>query len=299
MSGLDRRRFLLGAGAVLLAACSDGGDDEPAAGTTSTTPSPTTGAEGPEAIVLGTAFNRNTFLQAGIAQRATFVLFESSGGFVRVADAPAELTFEARSATDGSQAETTVARHGDDLDRPYYPASLTLPTAGVWEIATTLPDGTTLAREVQVNATVPFPQLGDALPAVATPTTAADLGVGTICTRSPACPFHEVSLADALAAGRPTAVLVSTPAYCQVAICGPVLDLLIATDPGELAVVHIEAFPNGSGTDPGAASPILTDDFRLDFEPVLYAAGADGIITARLDSIYDATELAAALSSTG
>ena len=290
---------------MLLVACSDGGDEEPAPTTDGSTGA-TTATTGPEAsdpelqaVVLGTAFNRNTFLQAGTAQRATFVLFESSGGFVQVADAPGELTFAARSPEDGTEVEAVVARHGDELDRPYYPAELTLPTPGLWEVTTSLPDGTTLTREVVVSDRVTFPQVGDPMPAVATPTPAADLGVGTICTRTPTCPFHDVSLADALAAGRPAAVLVSTPAYCQVAICGPVLDLLIEAAPADLAVIHIEAFPNGSGTDPGAASPILTDDFGLDFEPVLYVAGADGAITARLDSIYDAAELASALSSAG
>jgi hypothetical protein len=304
VSGLDRRHFLLGTGAVLLAACA-GGDDDPdaVAGDAATTtsggaPTPSTTTEA-TSVVLGTAFNRNTFLQAGIPQRSTFVLFEGSGGFVRPADAPEELTFEAQLAPDGARVQATVARHGDDLDRPYYPAAFTFPSPGVWAVTTTLPDGATLTREVQVNASVPFPQVGDALPAIATPTTAADLGVGTICTRTPACPFHEVSLADAMAAGRPVAALVSTPAYCQVAICGPVLDLLIAADAGDVAVVHIEAFPNGSGTDPGAPSPILTDDLGLDFEPVLFVAGADGVITARLDSIYDAAELASALSGAG
>jgi hypothetical protein len=292
--GLDRRRFLLGSGAVLLAACS-GGDDEPeAVGPTTTTAA----VAPPPSVVLGTAFNRNTYLQAGIAQRATFVLFEESGGFVRTADAPDELTFQAATAA-GGQAEATAARHGDELDRPYYPTSLTLPTAGVWAVSTALPDGTTLGRDVQVNPSVPFPQVGDGMPSAATPTVDDPLGVATICTRTPACPFHEISLADALAEGRPTAVIVSTPAYCQVAICGPVLDLLIDADPADVTVIHLEAFPNGTSTGSGTASPVLTDDFQLDFEPVLYVAGADGTITARLDSIYDSAELASALSTAG
>lgn len=296
MSGFDRRRFLLGAGAVLFAACSDGGGDggdEPAADvtTTATTEVP--------AVGLAPAFNRNTFLQAGIAQRTAFALFQSTGGFVRSADAPAELTFEAVHLEDGTRIEATSARHGDDLDRPYYPLAFTFPTPGVWSVTSSLPDGTTLSSDVQVNESVPFPQVGDPLPAVPTPTTADPLGVGTTCTRTPACPFHEVSLADALAQGRPTAVLVSTPAFCQVAICGPVLDLLIDADARDLAVIHIEAFPNSSGTEPGPVSPILVEDLRLDFEPVLFVAGADGLVTARLDSIYDAAELAAALASAG
>ena len=298
MPGLDRRRFLLGSGALLLAACSDGGgsssEDDDAAPTTG----PTTTAA-PASVVLGTAFNRNTFLQAGIAQRATFVLFEGSGGFLRTEDAPESLAFEALLLEDGSRVDAEVERHGDELDRPYYPTSLTFPTPGLWAVTTQLPDGTTLNREIQVNDSVPFPQVGDPLPAVATPTVGDPLGVGTVCTRSPACPLHEVSLADVLGEGRPTAVLVSTPAYCQVAICGPVLDLLLAADHRDLAVIHLEAFPDGTGSDPGPASTILTDDFRLDFEPVLFVAGAAGVITARLDSIYDGDELAAALSSAG
>jgi hypothetical protein len=36
--------------------------------------------------------------------------------------------------------------------------------------------------------------------------------------------------------------------------------------------------------------------YELPFEPVLYVAGADGVIRARLDSIYDGTELGAVLA---
>ena len=53
-------------------------------------------------------------------------------------------------------------------------------------------------------------------------------GVTPICTRTPACPLHEVTLAAALAESRPVALLIGTPAYCQTGICGPVLDLLLA-----------------------------------------------------------------------
>ena len=279
---------------MLLAAC--GGDDdsstETAGGTERTD---TTGGAGP-GLVLGFAFNPNTFLVAGRPQRTSAVLLQSSGGFATIDDAPLELGLVGRALEDGAEVEATVARHGEDLDRPYYPAELTFPVPGLWELTADLGDGTSLSREVQVNGSVPFPQVGDPLPSVATPTVADPLGVGTICTREPACPFHEVSLSDALAQDRPVAVLLSTPAYCQVAVCGPVLDLLIEAHPADHAVVHVEVFPNGSGTDPGAASPILTDGFRLDFEPVLYVAGADGTITARLDSIYDGTELRAALA---
>lgn len=307
MPGIDRRRFLLGTGAALLAA-SCGGDDEPAAGTTTTlagsgtdgggngdTGTGGTGSDG-EGLVLGFAFDRNAFLVAGIPQRMSAVLFATDGGFAALDVAPAELALTARLLEDGSVVEATVARHGDELDRPYYPAQITFPVPGLWEVEADLGDGTTVRHEVNVSDSVTFPQIGDPLPSVATPTTAAPLGVTTICTREPACPFHEVSLDAALAAGRRVALLVSTPAFCQVAICGPVLDLLIDAAPGGLDVIHVEVFPNASGTDTGPASPIVTEALGLTFEPVLYVAGPDGTVTARLDSIYDSTELAAALA---
>ena len=48
-----------------------------------------------------------------------------------------------------------------------------------------------------------------------------------ICTAEPRCPLHTTSLDAAVAAGGPVALLVSTPKFCQVAICGPVLDVLL------------------------------------------------------------------------
>src|SRR5438132_1411319 len=79
-----------------------------------------------------------------------------------------------------------------------------------------------------------------------TPTTANHLGVNPICTHDPVCPFHSVSLDQAIGGTRPIALLVSTPAFCQVAICGPVLDLFIkrkATFAAQgITVIHAEVY---------------------------------------------------------
>ena len=39
------------------------------------------------------------------------------------------------------------------------------------------------------------------------------------------------------------------------------------------------------------ATTAAVQDYKLSFEPVLYLAGADGVIASRLDSIYDVAEL--------
>jgi hypothetical protein len=133
--------------------------------------------------------------------------------------------------------------------------------------------------------------------------------VTPICTREPACPLHELTLTEALAAKTPVALLIGTPAYCQTGVCGPVLDILLAQRQAFPAVtmVHAEiytdpeqALSSGNTTSAGASLGTTTEivqTYQLPFEPLLYLANSDGTIASRLDNLYDATELQAALGT--
>jgi hypothetical protein len=294
---LTRRSLLAGAAGMLaLAAC--GGDDD-AAGPTTTGPAAIAGGPPPgDDLVLGEAFDRNNLVVAGIPQRAAYLLFVSSGGLVHPGEAPDSLAM-AVTTEDGAEVATVdVARHGDDLDRAYYPLMLTFPAAGLHRVTTTV-GGQQLDSSLAVNdrSVNGLTQVGDPLPAPTTPTTAAPLDTATICTHTPTCPFHEVSLDTAVGAG-PVAFIVSTPAYCNTAICGPVLEQLIAAAPEHpgLTFVHLEVYPFAAPPD-GEPSPLVTEPFHLTYEPVLYVADANGIVTARLDNVWDGTELASALGT--
>lgn len=296
---LSRRGFLLGTSAAALAAACGADDDVDATNDTTNGSTTTPGGAGAIPLVLGEAFDRNGLLVAGIEQRAPFLLFEQTGGLVALADAPATIEFTLTPDGGTALAPLEVARHGSDIDRPYYPLLATFPTTGVWNVTADLGDGTMLTSSIGVNAGPTVPQVGDPLPLTPTPTVADPLGVATICTREPACPFHSVSLDAASSAAGPVAVLISTPAFCQVGICGPVLDLLIAaaapTDPPP-TIIHVEVYPNGPPDEESSLSPVVTDTFALTYEPVLFVARG-GIVTARLDNIYDGAELAEALAS--
>ena len=52
-------------------------------------------------------------------------------------------------------------------------------------------------------------------------------------------------------------------------------------------MVHAEVYTDTSLESTTTA----VQDYNLAFEPVLYLADADGVITSRLDSIYDVAEL--------
>lgn len=287
---LSRRSFLVGSGAAaFVAACGDDGGNDGLAATTTTTTAP-------GGLVLGEGFDRNGQFVAGIPQRAPYLLFEATGGLA--VDAPAELEFTV--VDEGGEpvgGPVSVARHGDDIQRAYYPLEFTWPEPGTYTTRTEV-QGQALESPMIANAPggLAVPQVGQPFPAVTTPTIAAPQGVQTICTRDPACPFHDVSV-DAVAGTMALVLLVSTPAFCQTQVCGPVLELLIAALPPDhprITPIHLEVYP-GSPPPQGQPSSVVTD-LGLQWEPSLFVVAGDGLVSARLDNVFDGTELAEALA---
>jgi hypothetical protein len=297
MITFDRRTLLLGtAGAVLLAAC--GSDDS-----SSTTSNSITEVDGP---VLFAAFAASgDFVVSGTEQRLVFAVGSPSGGAESdPAKVPASLTFQ---VVKGNQrtpmgSPVTVDRHADGVPTPYYPLRFTPDSPGVWGVTTTI-DGSPAEQAFQVTAPTDTKliQVGQKLPATPTATVANPLGVDPLCTRQPEpCSLHTTSLDAALATGKPTVVLVATPEFCQTAICGPVLDLLIeqtAAHP-ELQFIHAEVFKDAKakGNLSQATLAEIVGTLGMSYEPALWVAAADGTIVERLDNAFDRTEIAAALA---
>lgn len=282
---LSRRSFLtLAAGGVVLAAC--GGDSDSVA----TEP----GEEAATGDLVAVRFFPDGVLAAGQRQRVPIGLGDGSG--VLTTGGPEQLTATVTDAAGAEVATAIATRHADGLPRPYWPLAFELTQPGVYTAAIDTGSGVaSLAFSVTEPAAIAVPKPGDPMVPVETPTTADGRGVNPICTREPACPLHEITLTEALQRGTPVAFLVATPAFCQTAACGPVVDVLTAQRqafPG-VTMVHAEVYTD---TTIETTSPAV-DAYRLPFEPVLYLAGADGVIRSRLDSIFDGAELAPALAA--
>ncbi len=286
---LSRRAFLAGsAGAARLAGWGGGDDAGP---TTSGAPRPEA-QPGPSLV----KFFGDDFLAAGIEQRATFGVGDAEG--VVSGDVPASLDFTILSEEAAIAGPVTVASRRDGLPRPYFPLRFTVPQPGFYTASTEI-DGQPVEATFGVvdRAEVALPQVGESLPALDTPTVSDGRGVNPICTAEPQCPLHDVTLTEALTEGRPVALLVSTPKFCQVAICGPVLDVLLTrqpTFPG-VRMIHAEVYTDETTE---ILAPVI-DVFGLTYEPALFIASSAGILTARLDNIYDTTELTEALQAVG
>lgn len=190
--------------------------------------------------------------------------------------------------------DVTVKRHDDGVPRPYWPVQLALSAPGIYRLELDLPGGKESSRfTVADPSKVVVPKPGEKLPPFETPTIADGRGVTPICTRSPACPLHDLSLAEALQKGLPTVYIVSTPAHCKQAVCGPVLDLVVEQATrlaGKVTVVHAEVYTDDSIRTTAPA----VNAYNLAFEPVIWFADTNGTITDRLDIVFDRAELTTA-----
>lgn len=112
--------------------------------------------------------------------------------------------------------------------------------------------------------------------------------------------LHELTVADAIAAGRPTVVVVSTPVYCVSRFCGPITDevAVAAERVGDaMSFVHLEVWRDfeGKSINKAAAEWIYPDGAEGLSEPWVFVVGADGTITHRFDNVTSADELEAAI----
>lgn len=292
---MTRRHVLaglgIGAGAVLLGGC---GDDS-----TAVTGNGDDGGDdpvgGPE-LALAQFFGGPLFA-AGSESRAPFGLADREG-LLPAEDTPPSLAVTLLDDDDvelGPPMEVT--RFAEGLPRGYYPLRFTVGAAGIYTARTEV-DGVPAEMQLQVHDEDELVLIrpGQALPELDSPTVDDARGVEPICTRDPVCDLHDLTVAEALGEGRPLALLVATPAFCQIAICGPVLDVLldVGADHPEIRFLHAEVFADPY-TDTNQQAPVV-QALGLHFEPVLILTGADGIVAERVDVIYDRTELDAALT---
>ena len=189
--------------------------------------------------------------------------------------------------------------HGVKISLPYYPFYAEIAAAGNYVLIVSGGPQDGAAFSVLERNQVLVPKTGDSLPSFDTPTFADHRQVEPICTRQPKpCPFHEVTLSDALKLGVPVAYLVGTPSHCSTGTCSPALDGLIevATRVGNRAAfVHAEVYADKAAIVIAPAVKAL----GLTVEPTLFIVDATGEIIQRLDAVFDSLEITEALARAG
>lgn len=290
---IDRRMFLIGAGlAAVAVACSSSDDSEVEAGDEGDGHMHEEEPTGDSPLVVQVA---SQDLGVGDDQRFAFgVLRQAGDGYELVRGERVRIGF---GRIDGGPGPFQAAKfHSEGLptDRGFYTTTVSLGGPGTWQATVRVGDlEATAAFEVVEDSVAP--SVGDRAIAVATPTTEEKAGVDPICTRDPQCPFHDVSLDKALEGELPVIVLFSTPAYCVSRLCGPVLDNLIELSRdfrNKAEFIHVEIYTDRSTTQqaPGVEA------WKLQSEPWMAAIDERGLLVARLDGAFDASEMREAIA---
>lgn len=295
MAQINRRAFLIGTTTAALAAACGGQEND------ADDVSRFDGGSGEVAFLIPVfpdGFRQAPTLVAGVPQRLTFVVADEIDNLRE--DAPASLAIRVEQAGE-LVAEATVAQRSDGIITPYFPLPIEFDAPGEYSAALPAhPDVAAVPFTVVDAGEVLIPQIGDSITPTATPTTADDLSVTPICTRAIPCPFHEISHDAVAANGRPTVLLIATPGFCQTDICGPVVDLLIDAAAGrdDLDVIHAEVYVDPSEFQSGGFPELtpIVQATNLPFEPALFVLDGDGVVRARVDTTFDRSELAEALS---
>ncbi|MGH2830996.1 MAG: hypothetical protein ACRDJM_10985 [Actinomycetota bacterium] len=295
---LDRREFLRASGLVVLgaaaAACSDKGENK----TTGTLEELTRNKQNTMTVVpvQPPLARANERLSIGlISQQGTPL----SGGTAKA--------WLARTRKEKANGPIELVYHGDGFDgRGTYIARVTFAAEGDWLMyaearphgssktltgATTLRVGERLGPPSGPKQPIP----GERAISVPTPTTANPRSVKPICTRKPACTMHAVSLDQALKAGKPTVLIIGTPAFCETRYCGPVVDELMKVQAGpngkKMSFVHVELYkddvdaPATKDLAPAAAA------WHVEAEPVIYYINKAGTIADWAVGASDAAEI--------
>jgi len=192
-----------------------------------------------------------------------------------------------------------------------YVAGVSFDHAGDWGVLVTVTRVGEALQPLEVLEPVPFrfnvlektPELavGDPAPPSRQLTVADVKDISEIDSSYPPRPqMHDVTVADALASGKPLVVAFATPAFCESRTCGPVMetvmDPLYRKHKDEAVFIHIEPYQlkelrEGSGQIPVEA----TSEWRINTEPWLFVVGRDGRVAARFEGIVALDEVEGAL----
>jgi hypothetical protein len=148
---------------------------------------------------------------------------------------------------------------------------------------------------VEVQPDSAAPAVGAAAPASANRTLATEPDIALLTSANDPDPtFYQLTVADAIATGRPTVVGFLTPAFCQTKWCAPVLNSLEAAraETGDAVnFIHIEVY------DDFQKLTVVKEmaEWGLETEPWVFVLDGDGRVVARFSGPLSPEELLTAL----
>jgi hypothetical protein len=204
------------------------------------------------------------------------------------------------SATAELKSETTAAYHViGPGERGIYVTRGEFDEAGAWglEVIATLPGGQEQVSRVAftVNETSKTPAIG-ARPPATRQATLADKPLDKLCTAKPGDPLHDLTVMDALAAGKPALIMLGSPGFCASATCGPNLEHILKARQrlgDRLNWIHVEIYQDAQ---PPTLAPAIAE-WNLPSEPWIFLVNAAGVVVDKYEGGVAPAELDPALDA--
>ena len=188
-----------------------------------------------------------------------------------------------------------------------YAAQVTFDEPGIWEVEVEVPqpDGSVVnsVAAFQVKEESDSPAIGAKAPASQQRTAGDVEKLAEITTASPPDPdLYQKTIAEAVASGLPSAVVFSTPAFCETRTCGPqveVVEDLKERYKGLANFIHVEVYANplemqGDLTK-GKINPAM-NEWGLLSEPWTFILDRNGNVAAKFEGFVGTEELEPALT---
>lgn len=195
---------------------------------------------------------------------------------------------------------TGPATSYSDYAVPYWVVYPDFPHPGVWGLHAeiTRADGTVTQAQavIEVAETPQTPAVGRQPPASQNRTLATEADIHKLTSsQNPNPALYQMTVAEAMASDRPSVIVFATPAFCQTAVCAPVVESVEAVydEHGEQAnFIHLEIYKE---FNPSLVLADEVEQWQLNSEPWTFVLDADGRVAARLGGPVSPRELTAVL----
>lgn len=171
--------------------------------------------------------------------------------------------------------------------------------SGTWRATMTVGNQRGTATTFSVLPNTPMPRAGEPAPATSTDTIASASLASLTTDDDPDERMYRTSIDEAVAAGKPTAIVFSTPEFCTTDVCGPLLDEIkarIDDNPGT-QFVHVEVYEDVNENDGELIPRDAVLEWGIATEPWVFFIESDGTVAAAYEGLMSSREIDTALAA--
>ena len=195
---------------------------------------------------------------------------------------------------------TGEATSYSDYAVPYWVVYPELPHPGQWGLHAEIvrDDGATTTAQavIEVAETPQAPAVGGSVPASQNRTLATEPDIYKLTSAPEPNPvLYQMTVVEAIDSERPSVIVFATPAFCQTAVCAPVVDSVgaVQAELGDQAnFIHLEIYKE---FNPSLVLADEVEEWGLSSEPWTFIVDRDGRVAARLGGPISPRELTAVL----